>query len=470
MAEAGGYVLVVDDEPDICTLITEILSDEGYEVVAAGNADEARARRREQRPDAILLDVWMPDTDGITLLREWAEPDGLDAPVIVMSGHGTIETAVEATRLGAYDFLEKPISLAKLILTVQRTLEADRLTRENARLRRREDTGADLIGHSEPMNELRQHLQLAANGTSPILITGESGTGKALAARHLHAIGPRREGPFIEVPVAHLDGPADLFGAEDGDNIHYGPIERANHGTLLLEDIADLPPPMQAQLAGALQTGAFHRAGGSEPVRVSARIVTASRRDLVTMVHQGAFDESLYFLLNVVPVELVPLRERAEDIPALVEWFVDEIAAREQVPLRRFAVDAQNRLRNYPWPGNVRELRNVVQRLMILGQGTQDIHAGDVEAALGTVATGAMSTSDFDLPYRDARERFERAYLLHQLDRSGANMSEIATRTGVQRSQLYRKFKQLGIERRGTSSPSTPPPPPSAPTGGRFPA
>lgn len=453
MAERRGHVLVVDDEPDIRSLVTEILGDEGYGVDAADGAETARELRRARRPDVILLDVWMPGTDGITLLREWSGDHGLDAPVIVMSGHGTIETAVEATRLGAYDFLEKPISLAKLVLTVGRALDADRLTRENVRLRRRTETGTDLVGASAAMSELRERAARAAAHDAPILVTGESGAGKSRLARHVHAIGPRREGPFVAAPVAGLTGPEDLFGSERGGAIHYGPLERANAGAVFLKDVADMPPGMQATLAGALQNGWFHRAGGREPVKLDTRIIAASRRDLAAEVAEGRLHEGLYYLLNVVPLEAPPLREHAEDVPALVERFIDEFATSENVPFRRCGVAAKNRLRNHPWPGNVRELRNVVQRLMILGQGP-DIEAHDVELGLGAAAGGAVPAEDFDLPFKEARENFERAYLGHQFDRPGASVSEIAARIGIERSHLYRKLKQLGIDRR--------------PAGGRF--
>ena len=455
MAERRGHVLVVDDEPDIRALVTEILGDEGYEVAAADGAESARELRRARRPDVILLDVWMPGTDGVTLLREWSGESGPDAPVIVMSGHGTIETAVEATRLGAYDFLEKPISLAKLVLTVGRALEADRLSRENVRLRRRTETGTDLIGASAAMNELRERAARAAAHDAPILVTGESGTGKSLLARHVHALSPRREGPFVAVSVAGLTGPEELFGSERGSAIHYGPLERANGGTAFLEDVADMPPGMQASLGGALQNGSFHRAGGREPVKADARIIAASRRDPAAAVARGDLHEGLYYLLNVVPLRVPPLREHAEDVPALVEWFIDEFATGENVPFRRCGVAAKNRLRNHSWPGNVRELRNVVQRLMILGRGP-DIDERDVEMGLGTAPGAAVPAEDFDLPFKEARENFERAYLNHQLDRPGSSMSETAARIGIERSHLYRKLKQLGIERR--------------PAGGRPPA
>ena len=453
MAEGRGHVLVVDDEPDIRSLIAEILGDEGYEVVAAPGAEAARDLRRVRRPDLILLDIWMPGTDGISLLREWSSGGGLDAPVIMMSGHGTIETAIEATRLGAYDFLEKPISLAKLVLTVGRALEADRLARENLRLRRRTESGTDLVGASTAMDELRDRAARAAAHDAPILVTGESGTGKSRLARHVHALSPRRAGPLVVVSVAGLTGPEELFGSERGSAIHYGPLERANAGTVFLEDIADMPSAMQASFAGALQNGSFHRSGGRDPVKVDTRIIAASRRDLSAAVTQGDLHEDLYYLLNVVPIDVPPLREHAEDVPALAEWFIDEFATGENVPFRRCDVAAKNRLRNHPWPGNVRELRNIVQRLLILGQGP-DIDVREVDATLGAATGLAASTEDLDLPFKEARERFERAYLLHQFERPGSSMSEIASRIGIERSHLYRKLKQLGIDRR--------------PAGGRF--
>ena len=443
-------ILVVDDEPDILELVRDILRDEGYEVDLAEDAESARAARRNRRPDLILLDIWMPDSDGISLLREWSESGTGDAPVIMMSGHGTMETAVEATRLGAYDFLEKPLSMAKLLLTVRRALEAAELRRENIGLRREALRVSEPVGRSPAIDSLRERARRIAEHDTPVLVTGESGSGKEVIARYLHAHSPRASGPFVRVHVAGLVGPAGqakLFGAEDGARIHYGAIEKANGGTLFLKDIADMDAELQARLVTALQDRAFLRLDGVTPVSLNVRVVAASRSDLVRAVAASRLREDLYYLLNVVPLAVPPLRERREDIPELMSHFVDILVTRENLPNRRLTVGAQNRLRNHPWPGNVRELANVLQRLLILGSGST-IELEEVEATLGTVPEieRADEVGEFELPLKEAREQFERAYLEYRLRKAGGSVSKVAAAVGVERTHLYRKLRGLGID------------------------
>ena len=448
---APSNILVVDDESGIRLLVKEILEDEGYEVDVAEDAESARASRRSRRPDLILLDIWMPDSDGISLLREWSETSTGDPPIIMMSGHGTIETAVEATRLGAYDFLEKPLSTAKLLLAVRRALEAAELRRENIGLRREALQASEPVGRSTLMGNLRDQVKRIAEHDTPVLITGEAGSGKELVARYLHAHSPRATGPFVRVRIAGLAGTigrTELFGAEDGPIIRYGAVERANGGTLFLEDIVDTDPELQSDLVTMLQERSFLRVDGTAPVPLNVRIVSASRSDIGGAVAQSRLREDLYYLLNVVPLEVPPLRDHREDIPELVSYYIDVLVTREHLPNRRLTVGAQNRLRNHAWPGNVRELINVLQRLLILGSGSV-IELEAVEAALGAIPEAEHRDDeipDFEMPYREAREHFERAYLEYRLRRAGGSVSKVAAAAGIERTHLYRKLRGLGID------------------------
>ena len=450
-------ILVVDDEPGILALIKDILEDEGYEVDIAEDAEAAREARRNHRPDLILLDIWMPDSDGISLLREWSESSSGDAPVIMMSGHGTIETAVEATRLGAYDFLEKPLSTAKLLLAVRRALETAELRRENIGLKHEAFQVSEPIGRSTVMSSLRDQVKRIAQHDTPVLITGESGCGKELIARYLHAHSPRATGPFVRVRIAGLIGAAglaELFGAEDGPLIRYGAVEKANSGTLFLEDIVDMEPELQSRLVTMLQERSFLRVDGTTPVPLNVRIVTASRSDVGRTVAASRLREDLYYLLNVVPVEVPPLRDHREDVPELVSYYIDVLVTREHLPNRRLTVGAQNRLRNHNWPGNVRELINVLQRLLILGSGSV-IELEEVDAALGAIPQIERREDEimeFELPFREAREQFERAYLEYRLRKAGGSVSKVATAAGIERTHLYRKLRGLGIDPKLSSS------------------
>jgi two-component system nitrogen regulation response regulator NtrX len=450
---SAPHILVVDDEPDIRTLVQEILEDEGYVVASAENGEAARHALRDRRPDLILLDIWMPDLDGISLLKEWVEDEGLPCPVIMMSGHGTVETAVEATRLGAYDFLEKPLSMAKLLLTTERALEADKLARENVGLRRRTAIVHEPVGRSAAMQRLREQVKRIAQHDTWVLITGEAGSGRETFARYLHSQSARRDRPFVDLGVSGIAGAnaaRELFGSEDGDHIHYGSLEQAAGGTLLLDEVADMDLEVQAQLLGALDTGSFLRAGGTEPVGIDIRIIAATQRNLEDEVRAGRFREDLFYHLNVVPLHVPPLREHNEDIPELVHYYVDFFATHEKLPYRRFSVGAQNFMRNYGWPGNVRELKNLVQRVLILGAG-DEVSQDEVETALGAAPALPVQQSlegmvSFDQPLRQAREQFEKAYLDYQLEKHGGNVSKMAKEAGMERTHLYRKLRSLGIE------------------------
>ena len=449
---ATGTILVVDDEPDIRSTVKEILEDEGYEVVLAESAAAAREARQRERPDVVLLDIWMPDLDGISLLREWASVGALSCPVIMMSGHGTVETAVEATRLGAYDFVEKPISLAKLLLTIERAREAGRLKRENEGLRQYLALPLEPVGNSKPMVALRHQLEKLAQHDTWILIQGEPGTGKESFARWLHDHGPRRDRPFIAVatgsiPREHLV--AALFGIENAEGVQHGLLEQANGGTLFLDEVAEFDAELQQRLASVLQRRALVRSGGRGPAALDLRVIAATAQNLEALVRAGRFREELYYLLNVVPLSIPALRERSEDIPDLLRLYGDFFANRDKLPYRHFPIAVQNQLRNYTWPGNVRELRNLVQRLLVMGSAAE-VDPLEVEAAFGvviaSVTPGDTANIDFNLPLREAREQFERTYLLRQLQQVGGSVGKLAKAVGMERTHLYRKLRDLGVD------------------------
>jgi DNA-binding NtrC family response regulator len=450
----SGHILVVDDEPDIRNLVKEILEDEGFEVSVADSGESARQARRMRRPDLILLDIWMDDVDGITLLREWSEGGSLPCPIIIMSGHGTVETAVEATRLGAYDFIEKPISLAKLLLVVNRALEAGKLRLENQGLKRRAQPVSEPAGKSEVMQALREQAKKIAQHNTWVLITGEPGAGKEVLARYIHAHSPLRDKPFVEVAVGSMSAEhsaVELFGSEDGERIVYGRLEQANGGTLLLANISDMDLQTQSRLLSVFQTHSFLRMGGTEPVPVDIRVIATTSRDLEQEVREGRFRGDLYYHLNVVPLTVPPLRAHPSDVPELLNFYVDRFVMQENLPYREFSIAAQNRLRHYNWPGNARELKNLVQRLLILGQGPV-IDIDEVEGALQhysevvEVPGSSSATLPLDLPLREAREQFEKVYLEHQLQEVGGSVGKLAKRVGMERTHLYRKLRALGIE------------------------
>lgn len=447
---SAPHILVVDDEPEIRGLVSEILADEGYVVTVAENGEQARQARLARRPDLVLLDIWMPDVDGITLLKEWADDDTMTTPVIMMSGHGTVETAVEATRHGAYDFLEKPLSLAKLLLTVEHAMDTVKLRRENLGLREHLLPLAEPGGKSDVMAALREQIERIAQHDTWVLLSGEPGSGKKVCARYLHQCSARANGPFIEVGVASIaseNSALELFGTEEGGRLHYGRLEQANGGTLYLDDITDMDAATQSRLLSALESRSFKRLGGNEAVQVDVRIIAVTQRDLADEVKAGRFREDLYYHLNVVPLRVPALREHAEDVPELLNYYIEQYVAMENLSYRGFTVAAQNKLRNYPWPGNIRELKNLVQRLLIIGGGEQ-IELEEVEAALGGMRTATLNGLPvaYELPLREAREQFEKAYLEHQLQETGGSVGKVAKLAGMERTHLYRKLRALGID------------------------
>ena len=443
-------ILVVDDEAEIRNLISEILVDEGFEVATAENGNSARSLMEQFRPRLVLLDIWMPDIDGITLLKEWHEAGKLTNPVIMMSGHGNIGTAVEATRLGAYDYLEKPLSLAKLVLTIKNALDASRLQKENLSLRRYPSEPARIIGKSKLMAQLRGQLEKVAGLDTPVLIVGEPGTDKEAVARYLHAAGPGKDNSFVNVSVSALDPETmigEFYGEEKEGNIHNGFLDEAEGGTLFIKDIAEMDLAAQARLQETLKNGSYKRVNGTEAVPLNTRIVTATRHRLAGRVKESAFMDELYFQLNVVPIKVPPLREYYEDVPDILQYFVNFFVEREGLPYRFFTTAALNRLRRYPWPGNSRELKNLVQRMLILG-GDAAIDLEEIETALGEQPARKESdnVSNLDLPLRQARENFERDYLEYQLKMANGSVSKMARNVHMERTHLYRKLKSLGID------------------------
>jgi DNA-binding NtrC family response regulator len=446
---SAPHILVVDDEADIRGLLKEILSEEGYEVDVAANAAQARASRARQTPDLVLLDIWMPDVDGITLLREWSAAAADGCPVVMMSGHGTVETAVEATRLGAFDFVEKPLSLSKLLRTVERALDAGRRRRQAGKL-----FVPPLMvpaGKSRLMQQLRTELHQIATHSSSVLLIGEPGSGREAFARYLHERGPRAGAPFVTVMASSLreaDAESRLFGHQPDGTRQPGLLEEAADGTVFLHEIEDLPPSAQRLLVGALESGRFTPVGASEPLELRARVISSAQPGLESRAGADGLRRDLLAHLNTLIVRVPPLREYAEDVPELLRHHVDRIVDTEGLAFRRFSVAAQNRLRNYPWPDNVRELKNLVHRLLIQG-GSEEISLDEVERELAVQAPPGEPLVKQDLlalPLREAREQFERAYLQQQLLLCNGKVGQLAKRVGMERTHLYRKLRSLGLD------------------------
>jgi DNA-binding NtrC family response regulator len=445
-------ILVVDDEPAISSLLKEILEDEGFSVTVAKDGNTARQKRRERRFDLILLDIWMPDVDGITLLQEWRECGFLmDSQVIMISGHGTVETAVEATRLGAYDFIEKPLSTSKLLITIERALEMAALQRENNGLRNNTPFISQPLGHSTIMSGLREQVKRINQHQTPVLITGESGSGRTLFARYIHQTSSRQKGPFVNMRVTGMNPEnqaLELFGHQDSPPAR---LEQAEGGTLFIKDIVDMDETIQARLLNSLENQIVTKNGSNRPISIDVRLIAATSEDIESALASGRLREDFYYYLNVVTLHLPPLREHCEDVPELLNFYLNLFANQESLSYRRFTVAAQNRLRNYLWPGNVRELKNLVQRLLMLGNH-QSIDIEEIEPILNTQQrpTLTKNPSIYDLPLREAREQFERAYLEHQLQAVGGNVSQVASRIGLERTHLYRKLRALDIDPKQT--------------------
>jgi two-component system nitrogen regulation response regulator NtrX len=456
---AGERILVVDDEKSIRTTLAAILADEGYRALGVGSGPEALARIGEEVPDLVILDIWLPDMDGIDTLaevkRQWPE-----LPVVMMSGHGTIETAVKATKLGAYDFLEKPLSLDKMLLLVERALEHAQLERENRQLRERIERAHQIIGTSAPVNELRRQIATAAPTNGRVLIIGENGAGKELVARSIHVLSARRDRPFVEVNCAAIPDElieSELFGHEKGAFTgavarRRGKFELADGGTLFLDEIGDMSLRTQAKVLRVLEEQTIERIGSQEVVRVDVRVIAASNQPLPDLIAQGRFREDLFYRLNVIPIEVPPLRRRKEDIPLLVEHFLKAFSAEYGKRPKSLSGDAMVHVMAYDWPGNVRELRNMVERLVIMTAG-DTITPEDLPPPLRPVQPLAVGDGGAQ-SLREAREAFERAFILAELRDNEWNITRTAKSLGIGRVNLWRKLKAYGITppRRGEES------------------
>jgi two-component system nitrogen regulation response regulator NtrX len=460
-------ILVVDDEADIRTLMCGILADEGYETRQAGNGTEALAVIRSRQPSLVVLDIWLQgsELDGLEVLKI-VKRELPQLPVVMISGHGNIETAVAAIKIGAYDFIEKPFKSDRLLIVVERAIEAARLKRENEELKQRAGGDDDLIGASHAVGQLRQQLDRVAPTNSRVLITGAPGAGKEVVARLLHAGSRRGKGPFVVLSCATMRPERfeiELFGtdagAEGSDSPRkVGTFEQAHGGTLFLDEVADMPLETQGKIVRALQDQTFERVGGTR-VKVDVRVIAGSNRDLTIEIAAGRFREDLYYRLAVVPVHVPPLRQRIEDIPALARHFMQRAAENARLPPRELGDDAIAALQAYEWPGNVRQLRNLMDWLLIMAPGTSadpiraDMLPPEVSSAAPALFNSDPSADIMSLPLREARDLFETQYLQAQLLRFGGNISRTAGFVGMERSALHRKLKQLGIgsEDRGGS-------------------
>lgn len=450
-------ILIVDDERDIRLLTSGILEDEGYQTREAGDSTTALASIESRQPSLVLLDIWLKgsELDGLGILKI-IKQDHPYVPVVIMSGHGTIESAVAAIKDGAYDFIEKPFAADRLVLAVTRAIDAMRLKRENEELRLRAGTETQLVGRSPAINQVRQIIERVAPANSRVLITGPAGSGKEVVARMLHARSRRSAGPLVVVNCANMEPgrvESTLFGTEtSGESPRkMGMLEAAHNGTLLLDAVDDMPLETQGKIVRMLQEQTFERVGGTTRVEVDVRVVAATSSDLAGKMTAGQFREDLFFRLNVVPIPVPSLRERRDDIPLLAAHFMARAAANAGQPPRAFGEDAIAALQAYDWPGNVRELRNVVEWLLIMAPGPSEgaIHADMLPAAViakAAVPSAGGSSEIMSLPLRDAREIFEREYLIAQVNRFGGNISKTAAFVGMERSALHRKLKSLGVQ------------------------
>jgi two-component system nitrogen regulation response regulator NtrX len=451
-------ILIVDDEADIRELVAGILQDEGHGTRTAKNSDEALAAIAARRPSLVFLDIWLQGSklDGLQLLGQ-IKQEHAELPVVMISGHGNIETAVSAIKLGAYDFIEKPFKADRLVLVANRSLETFRLKREVRELKQLAPQPTTLVGNSTAINQLRQTIEKVAPTNSRILIVGPSGAGKELTARTIHALSGRAQGPFVVINAAAMlpeRMEEELFGIEASNGTQgrkVGALEEAHGGTLFIDEIAEMPRETQNKILRVLVDQTFLRVGGTARVSVDVRIVSSTGRNLEADVTAGRFREDLYHRLSVVPIRVPPLAERREDVPILVEYFIEQISHATGLPKRRVGEDAVAVLQSHDWPGNVRQLRNNVERLMILAGGDPDavISANmlpqDVGSMVPSMPNGNGGEQLMGLPLRDAREVFEREYLLAQISRFGGNISRTAEFVGMERSALHRKLKALGI-------------------------
>ncbi len=454
-------ILIVDDEADIRDLISGILDDEGYETRTAGDSDGALKAIDTRLPSLLVLDIWLQGSrlDGLQVLEE-VKRNQPDLPVVIISGHGNVETAVSAIKMGAYDFIEKPFKADRLMLIVERAIENARLRKENTELRMKTGSGADLVGKSSAMAQVRQVIDRVAPTNSRVLISGAPGSGKEVASRLIHAKSRRASGPFIAINAATIAPDrmeVELFGVEAGEGQprRVGVFEQAHGGTLYLDEIADMPIETQGKILRVLVEQNFERVGGGPKVQVDVRVMSSTSKDLREEISQGHLREDLFHRLNVVPLRIPPLAERREDIPELVDHFMGLLTAASGLPARRIGQDALAALQAHDWPGNVRQLRNIVERLLILANHdveemiTADLLPAEVSSSSPGMGDSGRTEHIISLPLREAREMFEREYLMAQIKRFGGNISRTASFIGMERSALHRKLKSLGVNTSG---------------------
>ena len=446
-------ILIVDDERDIRELISDILKDEGFATRLAGNSDDAMAAIAAEPPALMILDIWLKDSqmDGIDILKS-VKRDNPDVPVVIISGHGNIEIAVAAIKQGAYDFIEKPFNIDQLLVVIRRAMETSRLRRENQTLKRRDVTSAEMLGQSAAFRALVSQLDKVTKSNGRVMLTGPAGAGKEVAARYIHTNSNRASAPFITVNCAGVapDSMEEvLFGRESAERgIEPGLLEQGHGGVVYFDEVADMPLGTQSKILRVLVDQQFTRVGGNDKVRVDLRVISSTNKDLAAEIEAETFREELYHRLNVVPIAVPSLAERREDIPLLAEHFIAEFNTNQGLALREISDDAQALMQTMVWPGNVRQLKNMVERVLILGEGTAPIEARELpgeedhsEEEGRVVLSGAMAS----LPLREAREAFEREYLLTQINRFGGNISRTANFVGMERSALHRKLKSLGV-------------------------
>lgn len=443
-------ILVIDDEEGIRDSLRGILEDEGYEVITSESAEEGLRMIDEHSPDLVLLDIWLSGMDGIEALKRIRDRRP-SVPVIMISGHGTIELAVKAAKLGAYDFLEKPLSLERVIITVKRAIEKAVLEGTLRAIKEDLEERQRFIGESQVIKHLKTQIELVAPSGSIVLITGESGSGKELVAREIHNHSPRHKGPFIEVNCAAIPKElieSELFGHEKGSftgaiERKKGKFELADGGTLFLDEIGDMSKEAQAKVLRVIETKEFQRVGGAKNIKVDVRIIAATNKDLEEEVKRGNFREDLFYRLNVIPIRVPPLRERKEDIPLLAEHFLQLIAEQFGRPKKRVSEDAMKALMEYHWPGNVRELKNLIERLVIMSSG-EIITEEDIKTYLGIAPRGIQNYFRLNT-LKEARDAFERDFILKKLEENNWNISKTAESINLERTALYRKLKLLGI-------------------------
>lgn len=447
-----GDILVVDDEKDIRELVSDILVDEGYTTRKAANSDDTFTEINKEAPDLIILDIWLKESklDGIDILKT-VRRDNPDIPVVIISGHGNIEIAVAAVKQGAYDFIEKPFNIDQLMVVIARGMETSRLRRENAQLKLRDVTSSVMVGNSAAFCNLQSQLDKVTKTNGRVMLTGPSGCGKEVAARYIHSKSDRAKAPFISVNSASIEPDRMeevLFGREGGERgFEPGLLEQAHGGILFFDEVADMPIGTQSKILRVLVEQSFNRVGGSDKVRVDIRVLSATNRDLQQEIAAGNFREELYHRLNVVPITVPSLEARREDIAMLAEHFMEELNAAQGLPVRALAEETEALLQTMAWPGNVRQLRNVIERVLILGPEKGDIEPSEIpgnEGGGGTESAG-LSNSYATLPLREAREMFEREYLMAQINRFGGNISRTANFVGMERSALHRKLKTLNV-------------------------